>query len=170
MNRLTAIALAVPLACAGLAAAPALAADEVVVTPEMTFPADGTWHHYFDNNQGKRGKVNPGLGRAKAFLDTMKEAGVPADHVKTAVVIHGAAVMDVTRPERYARYYGEAENPNIKLIEELVAAGTEIWVCGVSAKAQGVGNADLLPGVKMAWSAMTANAELQRRGFTLNPY
>lgn len=144
--------------------------EEVIVIPEMSFPADGHWHHYFDTTEAEAGEVNPGLGRAAAFLDTMQRAGVAADRLKVAVVIHGPPVYDVSNAARYAREYGAVSNPNERIIADLVAAGAEIWVCGVSARYRGVGNSDLLPGVRMAYSAMTANAELQRRGYTLNPY
>ena len=144
--------------------------EDVVVEPEMTFPADGHWHHYFDTTEGEAGEANPGLRRAAAFLETMQSAGVSAERLKVAVVIHGPPVYDVSNAERYAEEYGEVTNPNAEIIAGLVEAGAEIWVCGVSAKYRGVGNSDLLPGVRMAYSAMTANAELQRRGYTLNPY
>jgi len=156
-----------------LAAATAVADDgesEVHVQPEMTFPADGHWHHYFDTTEGEPGKLNPGLARAAAFLETMQEAGVSADRLKVAVVIHGPPVYDVSTAARYAEQYGDVINPNQQVIAGLISAGAEIWVCGVSARYRKVGNDDLLPGVKMAYSAMTANAELQRRGYSLNPY
>ena len=86
-------------------------------------------------------------------------------------MIHGPAVFDVVKDTRYAEKYGAGEhNPNYNTVAELVARGAEIWVCGVAAKTLGVGNADLLPGVKMAPAAMVAHAELQRRGFSINPY
>ena len=50
------------------------------------------------------------------------------------------------------------------LATALVAATT------ASAAAQDVTNADLQPGVKMALSAITAHAELQRQGYSLNPF
>lgn len=159
--------------CLLLAAGAVLAedsADEVHVQPEMTFPEDGHWHHYFDTTEGESGKLNPGLARAAAFLETMQGAGVSADRLKVAVVVHGPPVYDVSNAARYAEQYGDVANPNQDVIAGLVSAGAEIWVCGVSARYRKVGNSDLLPGVKMAYSAMTANAELQRRGYTLNPY
>ena len=43
-------------------------------------------------------------------------------------------------------------------------------VCGQSAACYGVKTDDLLPGVEMAVSAMTAHALLQQQGYTLNPF
>ena len=145
--------------------------SDVVVTNEMELPADAVWKHSYDTNEGEKGKENAGLGRAAAFYRIMEEHGVDGERVQVGVVIHGPAVFDVVNDARYAEKYGEGErNPNFNTVAELAARGAEIWVCGVAAKYHGVGNADLLPGVKMAPAAMVANAELQRRGFTLNPY
>ncbi|MFN2098995.1 DsrE family protein [Altererythrobacter sp. MF3-039] len=150
--------------------------DEVTVTNEMELPADATWKHSYDVIPGEKGEENAGLARAAAFYRIMEDHGVEAERVQIAVVVHGPAIYDVVKDARYAEKYGLDENdepirnPNFNTIAELAARGAEIWVCGVAAKALGVGNDDLLEGVKMAPAAMVANAELQRRGFTLNPY
>jgi intracellular sulfur oxidation DsrE/DsrF family protein len=140
------------------------------VTPSMDLPADGVWRHSFDTAVGGGGRVNPGLGRADAFVRFMDEEGVPPDRVTVAVVVHDDAIADVVDAERREADTGTPDNPNVELVERILAAGGEIWVCGRAAEAQGVGDDDLLPGVRFAPSAMIANAELQRRGFSLNPY
>jgi intracellular sulfur oxidation DsrE/DsrF family protein len=94
---------------------------------------------------------------------------VPVENINLAVVVHGGATKDVTN----AGYYSEAiggENANAALIAALVDANVEIIVCGQSAAFNGIANDDLLPGVKMALSAMTAHAVLQDKGYTLNPF
>ena len=101
----------------------------------------------------------------------MENAGVDAWRVKSAVVVHGKAIYDISDAERYAQAYGaDVSNPNAEIVAQLIERGAEIWVCGVAARARGVGDDDVLPGVKMAPAAMVAHAELQRRGFSLNPY
>lgn len=172
------LALIAPLA---MLAAPALAdhhagdAEEVTVTSTMELPADAGWMHAFDSAKGEAGKENAAIGRALAFYRLMEGAGVDASRIKTAVVIHGPAVFDVVKDERYARKYAAdnpdgMRNPNFNNVAELIAKGGEIWVCAVAAKYHKVGDDDLLPGVKFAPAAMVAHAELQRRGFTINPY
>jgi intracellular sulfur oxidation DsrE/DsrF family protein len=136
----------------------------------MDLPADGVWRHSFDTATGGDGGVNPGLGRADAFVGFMDEDGIPSDQVMVAVVVHDHAVSDVVDTGRRGTDTGTTDNPNVELVERILAAGGEIWVCGRSAEAQGVGDGDLLPGVRFAPSAMIAHAELQRRGFSLNPY
>ena len=45
-----------------------------------------------------------------------------------------------------------------------------IQLCGQTAVARDISADDLLPGVTMALSAMTAHAQLQQAGYTLNPF
>jgi len=142
----------------------------VTVTPSMELPDDAEWRHSFDTADGGGAEVNRGLGLADAFIDIMREAGVGDDHVTVAVVVHGDAIFDVVGAERHRAHTGASEHPNAELVERIISAGGEIWVCGRSAAWQDVGDEDLLPGVRVAPSAMTAHADLQRRGFSLNPY
>lgn len=142
----------------------------VELTLGMELPSDATWKHSFDALEPGLGEVNGGLGRADAFLEIMESAGVSRDRVTVAVVVHGKAIFDVVNVDRHAAEVPGSDHPNAQLVEHLIASGAEIWVCGRSAAWQDVGDDDLLPGVRFAPSAMTAHADLQRRGFSLNPY
>ena len=158
-----------------LASGPALAEAredkaDVVVTNEMEFHDDAVWKHSFDAYKAENGAVNASLRRALSFAEKMEEHGVPADRVKVAVVVHGPSVFDVASSARYGEKYEGEENPNIEIVAKLIERGAEIWVCGFAAKHHGVGNADLLDGVRMAPTGTVAHAELQRRGFVINPY
>lgn len=160
------------------------ASIETVVTNDMPLPADGEWKHSFDAYKAEGGEINASLRRALGLYRAMEKAGVDPAQVRAAVVVHGPSVFDVANDARYAAKY-QAENgvgsdadearaplanPNAELVADLVARGAEIWVCGVAAAHHGVGNADLLKGVKMAPSGTVAHAELQRRGYGINPY
>ncbi len=136
----------------------------------MELPSDAAWKHAFDAANAGGGEVNGGLGRADAFLDIMEAAGAARDQITVAVVVHGEAVFDVVNADRHATEVEGSDHPNAVLVERIIEAGGEIWVCARSAAWQNVGDDDLLPGVRFAPSAMTAHAELQRRGFSLNPY
>jgi intracellular sulfur oxidation DsrE/DsrF family protein len=110
------------------------------------------------------GALNRRLESAARFLNMHVRAGVPRENIHLAIVAHGGAARDLTSTPRE----GEA-NANAGLIAALVANGVDIWVCGQTAAAMDIDQADLLPGVRMALSAMTANALLQQNGYTLNP-
>lgn len=150
-------------------------AAEVVVTSEMELPAAGVWMHSFDAYKGEAGKLNGPMQTALRFARGMEAEGIDQSQVKVAIVVHGPAVFDVVSDERYkAKYDSEfathSGNPSRTLVEKLLSRGAEIWVCGVAAKYHKVGNTDLIEGVKMAPSGTIAHAELQRRGFGINPY
>ncbi len=109
--------------------------------------------------------VSRRLESAARFINMHVAAGVPADNIQLAIVVHGRAVHDVSTPAEDG-----AANANAPLIEALIAHGVEIFVCGQSAAYYDVETEDLLPGVEMALSAMTAHALLQQDGYTLNPF
>ncbi|MDX0431580.1 sulfur reduction protein DsrE [Sinorhizobium medicae] len=58
-----------------------------------------------------------------------------------------------------------AGNPNRELIADLVTRGVKIELCGATAKANGWGNADLLPNVKINTDAMARTIQLVQQGF-----
>jgi len=136
------------------------------------FPiAEGTeFHVAFDlADAAESGEVNRGLESLARFINMHVAAGVPAENIHLAVVIHGGATHDVTNDVHYEPLKGVA-NANAPLVATLVEHGVRIYVCGQSAAYNDVTNDDLLPGVTMALSAMTAHAQLQQEGYTLNPF
>ena len=136
----------------------------------MELPKDAVWKHSFDATKLGGSEINEDLGRAEAFFEIMRDAGVGADRVEVAVVVHGSAVFDVVNEERHRQQVPESDHPNATVVDRFLAAGGEVWVCARSANWHGVGDDDLLPGVRFAPAAMVAHAELQRRGFSINPY
>ena len=111
------------------------------------------------------GKENSSLTSVARFLNMHVAAGVPQDNIRLAVVVHGGASKDLL-------WEGDdgADNPSAPLIAALIDAGVTIELCGQSAAYYGIDPDDLLPGVRMRLSAMTAHAQLQQQGFTLNPF
>ena len=173
-----------PLGLALLLAAPAAAQDATPspfhagplipaygqiadVDASVPIPAGTVFKVAFDTAAPGGKALNRTLESAARFLNMHAAAGVPASDLHVAIVVHGRAVNDVA----VAGGAGEgAANPNAPLVAALLAHGARIIVCGQSAASLGVGRADLLPGVEMALSAMTAHALLQQQGYTLNPF
>ncbi len=124
---------------------------------------------YDVTKQAEAGTLNRAFVTPARFLNMHAEAGVDPKRMSLAVVIHGGAVKDLLNAERYAEEVG-GENVNAPLIAELREHGVEFIVCGQSAAYQGIVTEDLLPGVRMSLSAMTAHALLQQDGYTLNPF
>lgn len=115
------------------------------------------------------GEINRSLDSVARFINMHVANGVSLDKIQLAVVIHGGAVKEMAQDSYYQKQF-EYNNANTVLIAELQRHGVAFYVCGQSAAYYGVTDKDLLPGVKMSLSAMTAHALLQQQGYTLNPF
>lgn len=141
------------------------------VETTMAIPADTQFAVAFDTaTRADVGEINRTLNSAARFINMHVAAGVPRENIRVAVVVHGQASLDLTRAEFYAARQDGAENANAAAIEALLANNVQIILCGQTAAYYEIGLGDLLPGVDMALSAMTAHALLQQEGFTVNPF
>ncbi|MEZ5708388.1 MAG: DsrE family protein [Blastomonas sp.] len=141
------------------------------VDADMAIPANTKFHVAFDVSEGaKSGELSRSLVSVARFLNMHVRAGVPAENIRLAVVVHGKASQDLTVQSVYAKSHDGATNANAPLIAALTRHGVRIILCGQSASAYGIDKEDLLPDVEMALSAMTAHALLQQQGYTLNPF
>lgn len=113
----------------------------------------------------EHGAINRGLESAARFLNMHAAAGVPADRLSVAVVVHGPAAADLLADSDRS-----GANASAGLVAALIEAGASIELCGQTAAYRDIRADQLLPGVKMALSAMTAHARLQQQGYTLNPF
>jgi intracellular sulfur oxidation DsrE/DsrF family protein len=127
----------------------------------MPIPAGTALKHSFDvSTPAPTGEPNSTLVSAARFVNMHARAGVPADNIRVAVVVHGKAVKEMA----------DELSVSARLIAALTDQGVRIMVCGQSAAYYDVATDDLVPGVEMALSAMTAHAVLQQQGYTLNPF
>lgn len=125
------------------------------------------------SKQAEAGALNRNIVSAARFINMHTAAGVKEKNIKIAIVLHGGAAKDVTRADYYQSTQEGAdkkENANAALVKTLIDHGVEFYVCGQTAAYYDIKNEDLLPGVKMSLSAMTAHALLQQKGYTLNPF
>lgn len=116
------------------------------------------------------GKLNRAIESAARFINMHVAAGIAAENIKLAIVVHGGASVDLTKQALYGTRNDGATNGSADAIATLQKHGVTFHLCGQSAAAHKITNADLLPGVKMDLSAMTAHALLQQKGYTLNPF
>ncbi len=141
------------------------------IESDQPIPEDTEFKIRFDvAKQADAGTLNRNLVTAARFLNMHVEAGVPIENIDLAIVIHGGATHDVTSASHYGAVSEDAENANAGLIEALTGKGVRIYVCGQSAAYHDVSKADLLPGVQMSLSALTAHALLDDEGYALNPF
>lgn len=119
--------------------------------------------------QGKKEKANRRFESLARFLNMQARAGVRPEQIELALVVHGKAGFDLLNDKVFGEKFGAA-NPNAPLLEELQKHGVRVILCGQSAAYHGIENAQLLPGVEMSLSAMTAHGLLQQQGYTVNPF
>lgn len=139
---------------------------------QQTHPLTGqeTFKVAFDvGAQGDSESPNRQFVSAARFLNMHVKAGVPAENIQLAIVVHGKASFDLLSDNAYDGKY-LVKNPNTALLQALMATGVQVAICAQSAAFMGIANTDLLPGVEVALSAMTKHAQLQQQGFTLNPF
>ena len=117
----------------------------------------------------KAGDVNRSFNSLARFINMHVANGVKLENITLALVVHGKASNDLLIDKEYLDRFGE-NNANKKLITQLFLNNTKVYLCGQSASYYQIENHQLLPGVEMALSAMTAHAQLQQQGFSLNPF
>jgi intracellular sulfur oxidation DsrE/DsrF family protein len=111
-------------------------------------------------------EVNPGLNNVARMLNLHGAAGIPQNQLEVAVAVHYTATPIVLTNEGYRKKYG-VDNPNLKLIEELKAAGVELYVCGQSLVARKYDFADVNSQVSIGLSMLTVVTEKMMRGYEL---
>ena len=137
---------------------------------EIELPEEQKFKVAFDvADQGKTDAVNRSFDSLARFINMHVRAGVKPENIELALVVHGKASLDVMNNTSYNKRY-KADNPNHKLINELLNNQVKVYLCGQSAAYYQVEKKDLQRGVEMSLSAMTAHALLQQRGYTLNPF
>ncbi|MBO0323106.1 DsrE family protein [Muricauda sp. CAU 1633] len=109
-------------------------------------------------------EINKRIETAARFLNMHAQNGVPVSQLKAALIIHGSATTNIMNNEAHEKRFG-VPNPNAEMLQNLVDNGVEIILCGQSSNARNVPKEDLIPGEKIALSAMTALIQLQNDGY-----
>lgn len=109
-------------------------------------------------------EINKNLNTVARFLNMHAQSGIPASQLTVALIVHGTAARNLLADQAFKERY-KVDNPNRELVESLLEAGVEIIMCGQSSKTRELPKEDLIPGVKIALSAMTANIQLQNQGY-----
>jgi len=142
-----------------------------ISAPEFATPLDQEYKLAFEMAQAADSpdQLNVVLNTVARYLNMHGQAGLPADQVTAAVVVHGTAGWEVLDHDAYREKHG-VDNPNAALIKELVAAGVKVILCGQTASARGIPRDRVMEEVQVALSAMTAFLVLQEQGFRVNPW
>lgn len=136
-------------------------------------PSEATFAITFDvSTPAAEGSANRGFEGAARFLNMHVAHGVPQENIRLVVVVHGKAALELLTDAAHAANPAsrQGDNPSGKLVRALLEEDVRFILCGQTAAAYGIAPEDLIPGVEMSLSAMTAHALLQRSGFTVNPF
>ncbi len=140
------------------------------VETDMAIPEGTEFRIEFDMKQpADEGQPNRKLESMARFINMHVAAGVPEENIHLAVVVHGKASFDLLSDAAWGKGHDGAANPSSAMLTQLMEHGVRVILCGQAAARLGIAKEDLVPGVEMALSAMTAHALLQQQGYTLNP-
>ncbi|WOT05746.1 DsrE family protein [Shewanella youngdeokensis] len=144
------------------------------VETQLSIPKDTVFKVDFDMSEAAvPGKLNRGLVKLARFINMHVSEGVPLSNLQLMMVVHGKAVNDFTLNEFYQTQQSQPQphlNANIELISQLSQLGVRFYLCGQTTVYYDVPTEQLLPGVKVALSAMTAHAIAAQQGYSLNPF
>jgi intracellular sulfur oxidation DsrE/DsrF family protein len=110
--------------------------------------------------------VIPALGRGSLVVNALTVAHVPVANRKVVIVFHGPSVDGLLRNEAYRKKFG-VDNPNLEVIEQLIAAGAELFVCGQHMANHKMGMDAIAPGIKLATAASIVLIAYQNEGYAI---
>lgn len=127
-----------------------------------------TYKAVFDimNSPEDLSQLNASIETAARFLNMHAQNGVPLEQLKVALVVHNKASKDVITSDAYTLKYG-TDNPNEQLLKDLMSAGAQVIFCGQSSASRGFPKGELIEGVQLSLSAMTALIQLQNDDYRL---
>lgn len=138
--------------------------------PGHSVSENSTFNIAFDvATTGGVGEVNRKFDSLARFLNMHVAAGVKKENIQLALIVHGKAVFDLLNEAAYKQKY-EMANPNEPLLKALLSNNVRVILCGQSAAAHSLDSRQLVEGVEIELSAMTAHALLQQQGYTVNPF
>jgi len=108
-----------------------------------------------------------GLAEAGRVINLHYAAGVPLKNLHVVLVVHGGALDALIKNEAYQKRY-KTDNPNLAFLKEFQSIGVQIVACGQAMFFFDIKSQDLVPGVKVAYSAKTAMTSYQMKGYVLH--
>ena len=93
-------------------------------------------------------------------------SGIPLKNLSIIVVAHGLALHSISTDQAYQQKF-KMNNPNLKLIKDLEKAGVRFIACGQAMLFMNVKEQDLVPGIKISFTAQTALSGYQLKGYVL---
>ncbi len=135
--------------------------------PTFVIPASHVFKAVFEINAGggDTAQVNAQLSTVARYYNLHVRHGVPEKQVRAAAVFHGSGWTALLTDAAFAARFSGKPNPSRPLTEELLQHGAQLVLCGQTAGVRGIRRDELLPGVKVAISAMSAMQVFQSDGY-----
>jgi len=141
-----------------------------VDNPTFAIPEGHVFKAVFEINRGDTTLVSEQLTTIARYFNIHVRHGIPKERLLAAAVIHGSGWMALLSDAAFGARFGGKPNPSRPLVEELLANGVQLVFCGQTAGMRGVKSEELLPGVKLGVSAMSALNVFQAQGYQFNPW
>jgi len=93
-------------------------------------------------------------------------SGIRLKNLSVVVVVHGGALNSISTNSSYQKRF-KMDNPNLKLVKDLEKAGARFISCGQAMDFIGIQKNELLPEVKVSFTAQTALTAYQLKGYVL---
>ncbi len=108
--------------------------------------------------------VNPGLQEIARIVNLHVASGIPISRIHIVVATHGPSLYSLENKGAYKKKYN-ADNPNIKLIDELMHYNAKFIACGQAMHLFLVNKAELVAGVKVSLTAQTVLSNYIEQGY-----
>jgi intracellular sulfur oxidation DsrE/DsrF family protein len=111
-------------------------------------------------------EISMSLDDVARILNLHFTSGIPPKQIIPVVVLHGPGLDAVLSNEAYKKRHS-LDNPNIKLVHDLMDVGAKFIVCGQAMAFKGLTKEDILPEMKIALTAQTVLSSYQLQGYVL---
>lgn len=113
--------------------------------------------------------INESFSEVGRIINLHIAAGVPLKNLHPVVVVHGPALHAMYKNEVYRQKFHQ-DNPSLPFLDELQKAGVQLIACGQAMFFFDVKREEMIPTVKVAYSARTAMSSYQLKGYVLHTH
>lgn len=121
---------------------PAIQAGPMHPLPDAAYQPSktATYKAIFAVTRASKGANDPdgGLTPVARAVNIFASAGMPLDHLKFVVLIYGMSASPMVLDNAHYKERFGKDNPNLKVIHELKAAGVKVVVCGQALAGLGI--------------------------------
>lgn len=111
-------------------------------------------------------KTNPGLVEIARIINLHVASGISMAKIHPIIVVHGLSLMSIRRNEIFQKNF-KKDNPNSKLIDDLMKNGVKVIACGQAMNFLNVKKEELYAGVKVSLTAQTVLSDYIGQGYVL---